>query len=214
MFADIRNATFNELVDFYFANPYSRKRPSDWYLYIQFQHDPVHNANFFLELFQKSTVLMQKFDSTTINNGIWVISSAAFDGNAYDVILEKRDAPLALKQATVRAMRDLFKDLFAVEPVEASAFWWDRFAGYKRGAAWEAGEPTQLADTIFETLLEILRLDSDYCRDCALDGIRRLRHRNTAEELRSYLRDQKHIDVETRTEIIRVAEANPPFPQI
>jgi hypothetical protein len=129
MVADIQNATFNEMVDFYFDNPDSYQRPTDWSNYVQFDYDATHNARFFIELFTNSAVLRHKFDAEKINNGIWVLSSVAFDGNVYDVVMENRDVPFDLKQNCIRAMYDLFKDLFAVVPVEASAFC-TRVAGY------------------------------------------------------------------------------------
>jgi hypothetical protein len=153
---------------------------------------------------------LQKYSRSQVDQGFWAISSPGFEGNAYDLSLEHIEIPFELRQTCLEAMYDLFKDLFAIDPVgEASAFWWGHFAGFRLG---KKGEMAPLADVLFETLLRILNLDSDYCRGCALDGLRKLRHAKTAEALTAYVRQHNHMDKRTRANILKIAEENPPYP--
>jgi len=207
---DISEASFDELVDFYFDHPVRMDTASAWYFEAEILYNPTNNAIFFIQLFRNPNFLLQKYSRLQVDQGLWAISSPGFEGNAYNLIFEHEDIAFEIRQTIVEAMYDLFKELFVVDLVgEASAFWWTHFAN---AGSWNKSGMVPLVNVMFETLLRILNLDSDYCRSCALDGLRLLRHANTAEALRAYVRQHSHMDKQRRAFILKIANENPPYP--
>src|SRR5690349_12892195 len=128
---DISEVSFDEFVDFCFDHPVPKDSASAWYFEAEVLYDPLRSIDFFIQLFRHPEFLLQRYSRSQVDQGFWAISSSGFEGNAWDLILESQNIPVELRQACTEAMYDLFKNLFAIDPVgEASAFWWDHFTGY------------------------------------------------------------------------------------
>jgi hypothetical protein len=85
----------------------------------------------------------------------------------------------------------LFRDLFATEPFGNSVcMWWDSFCyawhcGNRKRS--RGGEDRTMQDVMFETLVDILELESRICQGAALHGLSHLHHPDTGNAIRLYL---------------------------
>ena len=110
--------------------------------------------------------------------------------------------PFRSRRECVKSMSDLFKRLFATEPLEAAAFmWWDSLCyewhcgnrDRQRG-----GEDMSMQDVIFEVLAELLQNDSETCQDAALHGLGHLHHPATSELVENYTRQHQSLTEKRR----------------
>ena len=86
------------------------------------------------------------------------------------------ELPLPAREECVRSMFYLYRDLFAIEPSETAGFmWWDSICWHLwhrgRKDRQRGGEELSMQDVMFETLVEILALDSENCQCAALHGL-------------------------------------------
>lgn len=214
MVVDLRQASDDALVDFYFDHPDMDYRQNEfWFTDIQVLYDPSRNAEFFCRLFRAPGFLLQKFRRGQVDQAFWAISGYGFEGNVTSIIFEHNDLPFDLRLECIRTMYELYEHLFAVDPIgESSAFWWGHVAGYW-GSVHVANEVRRtVSDTIFETLLRILQLDSEYCQSCALSGLEKLRHRDTASALKAILKQQPRLSKIIRNQALSLITNNPPYP--
>jgi hypothetical protein len=99
-------------------------------------------------------------------------------------------------------MTDLYKNLFAAEPLDSSVqMWWDSMC-----YDWQCGnrdrqlggEDLSMQDVTFETLGEILGLDSEICQKAALHGLGHLHHPATGSLIDSYLKRNPSLSKELK----------------
>jgi hypothetical protein len=79
--------------------------------------------------------------------------------------------------------------------------WWDSLCyGYHSGNKKRSngGEQLFMQDLMFETLVEILALDSEYCQAAALHGLSHLHHPETEEAIHFFLAQRPKLDEELR----------------
>jgi hypothetical protein len=90
-------------------------------------------------------------------------------------IIGESNLPFVLREEIIRSMAHLFRLSFVTEPLDTSVFmWWDALCYdwhcgnriRERG-----GEDEKLQDVFFETLAEVLAIDSWICQEAALHGL-------------------------------------------
>jgi hypothetical protein len=90
-------------------------------------------------------------------------------------------------------MADLFRILFATEPLDTSVqMWWDILCydwhcGNRKRERERGGEDERMQDVIFQTLTAILALDSGICQRAALHGLGHLHHPETENLIQRYI---------------------------
>jgi hypothetical protein len=96
----------------------------------------------------------------------------------------------------------IFRRLFAKDAFDTSVdMWWDSLCYdwhcgnriRERG-----GEDLELQDTYFETLAEVLRIDSDTCQTAALHGLGHLHHPRTKELVERFIAEHPSITADLK----------------
>ena len=204
---DIRNASFDEFVDFLFDHevvsiPRSAETgPGPWYWAVEVLFDPNRVAQHYIRLFTAPEFLLERFTREQLEQGFWAIQSSNIDCSVYEIIWNT-DVPLEIRESCVRTMSDLFALLFSKDALETSVeMWWDSMAydwycGNR--ARKKGGEDESMQDTMFFTLEKILGLDSMACQDAALHGLGHLCHPQTKKLIDVFLEKNPSISNERR----------------
>lgn len=219
--ADLREATFDQFVDFLF----DRKPPSDdetfaalhargeaekwhpWYWQTEVMFDPRQVCEFYTRLFLQPAFLMERFSRAQLELGFWAIHSSPLNCSAYRTIWSQ-EVPFPAREECVRSMFYLFRDLFSSEPLhDAVCMWWDSFCyswhcGNRKRE--RGGEDLTMQDVMFETLSQILSLPSEICQGAALHGLSHLHHPKTSVLIEDYLERNPSLGEEWRATALAV----------
>ena len=140
----------------------------------------------------------------TLDHGIdGMLSAANFQ---LQTVLWDNKIPIEERIGCIRSMCRVFADFVAnrkVETLEGSYFmWWDHLATsfwfeqtYHRKLPSENYEllpedDRRIVDAMFETLMEILRLDDDRVKSCALHGLGHLHHPQVRSVVQQFIENQ------------------------
>lgn len=189
---DITDYSFEEFVSFFFDReiPASSEKRTPWYYSLEVTFDARQVCEYYIRLFRDPNFLVERFSKAQLEESFWAIHGPALECSASRIISET-EAPFSARAECVKSMRDLFKNLFVAEPLETSVqMWWDSIC-----YDWECGnrdrqrggEDLSMQDVMFETLSEILALDSEVCQKAALHGLGHLHHPATKDLVQSYL---------------------------
>jgi hypothetical protein len=199
---DIRGLSFDEFVAFLFAHDLPNEsfeslcekgdtRTWDpWYWHVDVAFDARRVCDYYVQLFEAPKFLLERYSKEQLDQGFWAVQVVNLDCSALSIIWDT-DLPFISREQCVRSMFILFKDLFATEPlVNAVWMWWDSFCydwhcdNRKRS---RGGEDRTMQDVMFETLVDILKLESRICQGAALHGLSHLHHPDTGDAIRLYL---------------------------
>lgn len=197
---DISEATFDEFVDFLFAH----HAYEGMWEFDPVNFDPIRTVRFYIQLFNDPAFLFQRFSREQLENGFWQVQSCNLE-IAAGHLLGTGSIPLDLRLDFIRAMYNLYKYFFSIDPLENSCFmWWDGVTS-DTGVSSKYGikdrikeDYTAIRDTMFETLGNILELDSPCCRSAALHGLGHLGHPDTETLIHKYLDAHPELDRGTR----------------
>lgn len=189
---DIRQYSFDQFISFMFARdvppPGGKRDP--WYYREEVMCDTLRVCRYYTRLFLQPTFLLDAFSKVQLEQGFWAIHGPCLNCSAYRIVFDE-GLPFPVREQCIRSMYDLFKHFFSLEPLETSGdMWWDSFCyGWHCGnrKREKGGEDLQLQDVLFETLTNILDLDSDFCHGCALHGLGHLHHPDTEELVQRFL---------------------------
>lgn len=191
---DITEYSFDEFVAFLFARevpaPANGEKYDPWYSHIDATFVPEQICAHYTRLFGHPEFLVDLFSKKQLEEGFWAIQVPNLDCSVYRV-LESTEVPLPIRAECIRSMFELFERLFAIEPLDSSAFmWWDSLCfdwhcGVRKRE--RGGDDSELQDLFFETLTKILRLDSAACQTAALHGLGHLHHPDTGSLVDRYL---------------------------
>jgi hypothetical protein len=218
---DIRGLSFDDFVAFLFA----RELPSEslaslcamgetqkwnpWYHQTVVTFDPKRVCSDYVQLFQSPKFLLDKYSRDQLEQGFWAVQSSPLNCSAVKIIWD-RDLPFSSRKQCVRSMFVLFRDLFATEPLGNSvSMWWDSFCyGWHCGNRKRSrgGEDQTMQDVMFETLVDILELESDTCQGAALHGLSHLHHPDTWDAIRLYLSRNPSLSEEWRSVALAAAQ--------
>jgi hypothetical protein len=197
----LANLTFDEFVKFLFDRDVAleTKGKDYWYWHVAVQFDAKIIAAHYIQLFRQPEFLLERFTQVQLEEAFWAIPSHTLDCSVSKII-SNRDLPLSLREECIRSMAELFKRLFALEPLHTSVqMWWDSLCydwdcgnrNRERG-----GEDLELQDIFFQTLVEVLASDSWICQGAALHGLGHLHHPQTRELIRRFISERSFLTEE------------------
>lgn len=194
---DLTNSSFDEFVVFLFDRAISSESEGRdyWYSHLEVMFDPGKIGAFYMQLFRQPEFLLKRFTKQQLEQGFWAVQSPNLDCSVARII-EDSDVPLSMREECIRSMEDLFKRLFATEPFNTSVqMWWDSLC-----YDWECGnrnrerggEDMELHDIFFQTLANVLAIDSWTCQSAALHGLGHLHHPKTKALIEGFI-DAHHL---------------------
>lgn len=209
---DLSQFTFDEFVAFLFDRdiPPKSEKWNPWFWHTKTMFDPTRTCGYYTRLFQQPSFLLERFSPAQLEDGFWAISSGGFLGCSVTDLIWNTEVPLAAREECVRSMFCLYRDLFAIQPLETAGFmWWDSVCWHlwHRGEKdrLRGGEDLSMQDVMFETLVRILGLDSEKCQHAALHGLGHLQHPATQEAIDNYVRRRPSLSDEDRTYALAAA---------
>jgi hypothetical protein len=200
---DISGYSYDEFVSFVFDREIRARtgKYHPWYFDVEVAFDANRLCEFYIRLFRNPDFLLGKYSKAQLEQGFWAIHGAAFDCSVQHLIWNT-DVPFSERRECVKSMSDLFKRVFAAEPLETSVFmWWDSIC-YE----WECGnrdrqrggEDMSMQSVIFEVLAGLLQSDSEICQDAALHGLGHLHHPATQELIENYVKQRQSLTQKRR----------------
>lgn len=191
---DLRQFSFDEFIGFLFEReiPPKSEKWDPWYWHVSVLFDPERTCSYYIRLFNEPAFLIEKFSKAQLEEGFWAIPSHGFLECSVADLIWNSDLPFTAREECVRSMFYLYRDFFAAEPLEtAGGMWWDSLCWHlwhqgekdrQRG-----GEDLSMQDVMFETLVQILALDSENCQCAALHGLGHLHHPETESAIEDYI---------------------------
>ena len=209
---DLSSMTFEQFVDFFFA----RDVVPDKQQYAYFSQDlsgqkfdeavpssPSVIVEHMIRLFTEFGRIVSKYSVAQIDQGIWGLFGAKL--RLYEYLWDS-SLPLERRIQCIRSMYSVFAEFVAISNVKPSEtgfyMWWDLILfgfwfeqTYHRKLPAEnyqllPEEDRKLADAMFETLVEILKLDGDRTKSCALHGLGHLHHPGVRVVVQQYIDSQ------------------------
>mgnify|MGYP001596870939 CR=1 FL=1 len=177
---------FELFVDFVFNRTQETERGFDEYKF----GDTKVTTDHLIRLFCNPEFLLEEYNVEQIEEGFEFITGllcfVQFDGLLWDKRLL-----FSLRKELISAMFNLFSRLFAKKSFGTIDFmWWDILA---YGYYMENGQPededgAKIQQSMFETLKQILEIDSQECQKSALHGLGHLKHSETETTINDFLR--------------------------
>lgn len=200
---DLTGCSFNDFVSFLFARdvPVDPETDDSWSNHAEVVFDPELICDHYIRLFNSPKFLLKQFSKAQLEQGFWVILGPNLNCSAHEIVLDS-DLPFDKKEACIASMLNLFKLLFANEPLDGSPhMWWDSFCydwhcGNRKRE--RGGEDLLLQDAMFQTLSRILSLDSGTCQAAALHGLGHLHHPDTVNLVARYIQARPSLGKELK----------------
>jgi hypothetical protein len=208
---DISGYSYDEFISFMFDNEVvpSEGEWHPWFFDVAVTFDASRICEFYTTLFRQPDFLLEKYSKASLEQGFWAIHGSSLDCSAF-WIMWNEELPFSSRSECVRSMSQLFRRLFAREPLETSVpMWWDSLC-YE----WHCGnrdrdrggEDLLMQDVIFETISDLLKSDSTTCQGAALHGLGHLHHPKTQELVDSYLAEHPSLNEECKAYALAVAK--------
>jgi hypothetical protein len=180
-----------------------------WYWTIEATFDPTRLRSYYVDLFSEPRFLLDQFSRPQLEQGFWAIPSSTLNCSVRELIwMDNLD--FDMRAECVHAMYYLFERLFSIEHLETSAhMWWDALC-----FDWECGnrsrnrggEDQLMQDVMFETLAQILKLESVQCQADALHGLGHLHHPNTGKLIEQFIANHSALTLEMKQYALAAAE--------
>jgi len=178
--------TFDEWVDFVFEGSWLRYKGNDYFGLDDLNADINIFAENCIKLFQNPAFLLEKFDSKQLENGF------------FDFILSPRVSlnwwvwdikyPSELRRKLILESVNVFKEIFAKNPLEHSCFmWWDCLRNFNDE------KDLEVMKWMFEALSEILKIDSVDCQMSALHGLGHIEHSEKKDLIKKFLKENPNF---------------------
>jgi hypothetical protein len=209
---DITQYSFDQFISFMFERdvpPEAEKRDPWYWNIIEVVYAPEIICSYYVKLFRQPEFLTRQFSKAQLDQGFWAIQGPNLDC-AVEGVLWNTDLPFAAREECVRSMVDLFRLLFATEPLDSSVqMWWDLLCydwhcGNRNRNL--GGEDMKMQDVMFDTLAAILCLDSPTCQRAALHGLGHLHHPRTQELIQRYIKEHPSLSKEEKEYALAAAE--------
>lgn len=204
---DLTNVSFDEFVAFLFDHeidrdiPLGPKKYDPWYFHVEAEFDAKKICAYYVRMFRRPEFLLTRFTKAQLEEGFWAIQGPNLNCSVSRII-DNSDLPLSLKEECIRSMTDLFKRLFAMEPLDGSVqMWWDSLCydwhcGNRQRE--RGGEDLELQNIFFETLSKVLATDSWICQGAALHGFGHLHHPRTKELIERFVEEHPTLSQEQK----------------
>lgn len=188
---DLRGRDLESVTDFVFGHPVPEDPNSNdnWYWDVDLTFDAREQVAHLTDIFRHAADLRSRYSPGQLEQGFWYLISGA-DG-ALDDLLWNTAVHWKARAELIDATVALYRDLFAVDPLDSSSFmfWdgiaYDYFSGIRKPET--NAEDRRVQDAMFDALLQILALDSLPCQRAALHGLGHLRHRKTQKAVEDFL---------------------------
>jgi hypothetical protein len=202
---DLTNVSFDEFVAFLFDHSIDHGIPPEpdkydpWYFHVETEFDAKRVGAYYVQMFGQPEFLLTRFTRAQLEEGFWAIQGPNLNCSVSRII-EDSDLSLSLREECIRSMAELFKRLFATEPLDGSVhMWWDSMCydwhcGNRKRE--NGGEDFELQDIFFHTLVKVLSLDSWICQGAALHGLGHLHHPETSEVVNKFIRERPALTEE------------------
>jgi hypothetical protein len=208
---DLTDASFDAFVAFLFDHDVTleSKGKDYWYWHVGVEFDAKKIAGYYVQLFSQPEFLLTRFTKAQLEEGFWAIHGPNLDC-AVSQIIDDSDLPLSIRAECIRSMTNLFKRLFATEPFVTSVqMWWDSlcYDWHCRNRIRErGGDDLELQDIFFQTLAEVLAIDSSICQGAALHGLGHLHHPQTNELIERFIDAHPSLTEEQKTYALAAAK--------
>jgi hypothetical protein len=207
---DLTNTSFEDFVAFLFDRDVSLESEGRdyWYWHVEVEFDARKIGEYYVQLFRQPEFLRERFTKPQLEEGFWAIHGPNLDCSVSRII-DDSEVPLSLREECIRSMADFFRRLFAGEPYDTSVqMWWDSLCydwscgnrNRERG-----GEDLELQDIYFQTLADVLSIDSWTCQEAALHGLGHLHHPQTSELIDRYIDEHSSLTQEQKAYALAVA---------
>jgi hypothetical protein len=207
---DLTNSSFDEFVAFLFDHDVSLESEGRdyWYWHVEAEFDAKKIGSYYVQLFRQPEFLLTRFTNMQLEEGFWAIQGPNLDCSVFR-ILNNSDLPLSVREECIRSMSHLFRRLFATEQFDSSVqMWWDSLCydwhcgnrDRERG-----GEDLELQDIFFQTLADVLSVDSWICQWAALHGLGHLHHPLTKELINRFIDKQRSLTQEQKAYALAAA---------
>jgi hypothetical protein len=201
---DLTNFSFKEFVSFVFDHdiPPVSEKYDPWYFHVAVEFDAKKICAYYVRLFRQPEFLLSRFTKPQLEEAFWAIEGPNLDCSVSQII-DDSGLPLSIRAECIDSMADLFKRLFATEPLDTSVhMWWDALCydwhsgnrNRERG-----GEDSELQDIFFQALAKVLAIDSWICQGAALHGLGHLHHPQTKELVDRYIEAHPFLTQEQQT---------------
>jgi len=179
-----------------------KERPiGDWYEDEDFEVDYETLTDWYIRLFTAPEFLFETFPSEKLERGFAAMINCNFQLAAADLVWDRKIG-LERRLRLVSSFYDLFNRFFQKLPFWYSTnMWWDAVAyAYECGNAvrGRSDEDTWLQDTMLETLVRTLAIDSEVCQQAALHGLGHLHHPAGPDAINDYLVRNPNLDSNLR----------------
>jgi len=191
-------SSFEEFVSFLFDKPVPPpESKAHWYWNAEVLFLPDMICDYYVRLFTEPAFLLSQFDKSQLEQAFWAIQSYNLECSVARIIWDSA-LPFSVREQCVRTMFHIFERLFAIEPLDTSAYmWWDSLCydwhcgnrSRDRG-----GEDQHMQDVMFQTLSQILELPSEHCQGAALHGLSHLHHPDTEELIAQFLKRNPNLE--------------------
>jgi hypothetical protein len=200
---DLTNFTFEEFVAFLFDHdvPPKSEKYDPWYFHVEVEFDAKKICAYYVQLFREPEFLLSRFTKPQLDEGFWAIQGPNLDCSVSQIIADS-DQPISIREESIVSMADLYKRLFAKEPLDSSVqMWWDSLCydwhsgnrNRERG-----GEDLELQDMLLGALTNVLAIDSWICQGAALHGLGHLHHPHTIELIERYIGEHPSLTEEQK----------------
>jgi hypothetical protein len=214
--ANLTNVSFEEFVSFLFDHevpPKSENEPESekydpWFFHVEVEFDAKKMCAYYVQLFRQPEFLLSRFTKAQLEEGFWAIQGRNLDCSVSRII-DDSDQPLSIRKDCIGSMADLFKRLFAKEPLDTSVqMWWDSLCydwhsgnrNRERG-----GEDLELQDMLFRELAKVLAIDSWICQGAALHGLGHLHHPESKELIGRFVEEHPSLTQDQKTYALAAA---------
>jgi hypothetical protein len=208
---DLTKSSFEGFVVFLFDRDVSLESEGRdyWYWHVEVEFEAKKIASYYVQLFRQPEFLLERFSKAQLDEGFWAIQLPNLDCSVYRIIGDS-DLPLSVREECIRSMANLFTRLFAKEKFDTSVWmWWDSLCydwncgnrNRERG-----GEDLELQDIYFQTLADVLSIDSWTCQQAALHGLGHLHHPQTAELIGRFIDEHPSLTQEQKAYALAAAK--------
>jgi hypothetical protein len=208
---DLTNSSFEDFVSFLFDHdvPAESEKYDPWYFHVDVEFDAKTICAYYVKLFRQPEFLLTHFTKPQLEEGFWAIQGPNLDCSVFRIINDS-DQPLSIREECIDSLADLFKRLFANEPLASSSIqmWWDSLCydwhcgnrSRERG-----GEDLELQDMFFQALAKVLVIDSWTCQGAALHGLAHLHHPHSKELIHRFVEEHPSLTQEQKAYALAAA---------
>jgi hypothetical protein len=168
-----------------------------WPFAVEVESDPKELVQHYIRLFQNPEFLLERYHPIELEQAFWELRYHSWSLAA---VIHSKAVSLDDAETCIREMYDLFAKLFSQEPLDTSSFmWWDSdftrfhcpFGISQRD--YDEEEVQRLRQAMFETLCNILELDSLPCEAAALHGLGHLPHPDKEKVIKTFLANHPEL---------------------